>query len=193
MCGIVGYTGHRPARPLLLEGLSALEYRGYDSAGITVGHADGTVDTVRSVGNLAALREAVAERVPAGAGAGTLEDDPTAGLGHTRDQALYGRAVIAVVLDRVHHPPAGFPGNMLQRMDQWQGELALLDIEPAASSVIPELRLDFSRAHHAMTSIARGRPGRRRSLPRSSRRTTIAWIELGVPSRSFAISRIEGP
>jgi glutamine---fructose-6-phosphate transaminase (isomerizing) len=84
MCGIVGYTGARPARPLLLDGLSALEYRGYDSAGIAVGRADGTVDTVRSVGNLAALRAAVAERVPAGAGALAVEEEPTAGLGHTR-------------------------------------------------------------------------------------------------------------
>jgi glutamine---fructose-6-phosphate transaminase (isomerizing) len=84
MCGIVGYTGGRPASPLLLDGLSALEYRGYDSAGIAVGHADGSVDTVRSVGNLAALRAAVGERVPAGAGTLPLRDEPTAGLGHTR-------------------------------------------------------------------------------------------------------------
>ena len=36
MCGIVGYTGGRPAAPILLDGLSRLEYRGYDSAGIAV-------------------------------------------------------------------------------------------------------------------------------------------------------------
>ena len=36
MCGIVGYVGSRPARDLLLDGLSRLEYRGYDSAGISV-------------------------------------------------------------------------------------------------------------------------------------------------------------
>jgi glucosamine--fructose-6-phosphate aminotransferase (isomerizing) len=86
MCGIVGYTGRRPCRPLLLDGLSALEYRGYDSAGIAVCHADGTVDTVRSVGNLAALRAAVAEHVPAvaGDGDGAFTDEPQAGIGHTR-------------------------------------------------------------------------------------------------------------
>src|SRR4051794_27917909 len=85
MCGIVGYTGARPCRPLLLDGLSALEYRGYDSAGIAVCR-DGTVDTVRSVGNLAALRAAVAEHIPAGPVAGdvALADEPTAGIGHTR-------------------------------------------------------------------------------------------------------------
>jgi glucosamine--fructose-6-phosphate aminotransferase (isomerizing) len=78
MCGIVGYTGRRPARPLLLEGLSALEYRGYDSAGIAVAETDGAVDTVRAVGNLAALRE----RVPVAVGAPV--EEPTVGIGHTR-------------------------------------------------------------------------------------------------------------
>ncbi len=34
MCGIVGYIGLRPARPILIEGLKRLEYRGYDSAGV---------------------------------------------------------------------------------------------------------------------------------------------------------------
>ena len=64
MCGIVGYTGVRPAQPLLLDGLSALEYRGYDSAGIATVSADGEVLTTRAVGNLAALRARVAECVP---------------------------------------------------------------------------------------------------------------------------------
>ena len=44
MCGIVGYVGGRPVRELLLEGLSKLEYRGYDSAGISV-IADGRIES----------------------------------------------------------------------------------------------------------------------------------------------------
>lgn len=41
MCGIVGFTGKRPAAPILLDGLSKLEYRGYDSAGLAVPQARG--------------------------------------------------------------------------------------------------------------------------------------------------------
>ena len=58
MCGIVGYVGRREVRPLLLSGLEHLEYRGYDSAGISV--LDGSrIDAVRAVGNLTALRSAI--------------------------------------------------------------------------------------------------------------------------------------
>jgi glucosamine--fructose-6-phosphate aminotransferase (isomerizing) len=58
MCGIVGYVGSRAARPLLLGGLEKLEYRGYDSAGISV-LEDDHIEAVRAVGNLSALRAAM--------------------------------------------------------------------------------------------------------------------------------------
>ena len=58
MCGIVGYVGDRPCRDLLIAGLEKLEYRGYDSAGVSV-ISDGEIDSVRAVGNLANLRAAV--------------------------------------------------------------------------------------------------------------------------------------
>jgi glucosamine--fructose-6-phosphate aminotransferase (isomerizing) len=61
MCGIVGYVGPREARPLLLAGLEKLEYRGYDSAGISVLN-DGKIDAIRAVGNLSALRAALEAR-----------------------------------------------------------------------------------------------------------------------------------
>ena len=61
MCGIVGYVGARPVREQLLAGLEKLEYRGYDSAGISVLNGD-AVESVRAVGNLQALRAAIAAR-----------------------------------------------------------------------------------------------------------------------------------
>src|SRR6266545_1383691 len=57
VCGIIGYVGPREAKPLLIQGLERLEYRGYDSAGIVL-REDDTLDYVRAVGNLANLKEA---------------------------------------------------------------------------------------------------------------------------------------
>ena len=79
MCGIVGYVGNRQAAEFLLDGLSKLEYRGYDSAGIAV-YEDGEIRIEKSVGRLAALREQIKGRVPVG----------TLGIGHTR-WATHGR------------------------------------------------------------------------------------------------------
>jgi glucosamine--fructose-6-phosphate aminotransferase (isomerizing) len=83
MCGIVGFAGHVPCRELLLAGLERLEYRGYDSAGIATADVTGSVETVRAVGNLAALRAAVRERVPA-VGGPAADPVATLGIGHTR-------------------------------------------------------------------------------------------------------------
>lgn len=70
MCGIIGYTGTKDATKIILDGLAALEYRGYDSAGVSLG---GVV--VKTVGKVAALRDAVtAAGLPA----------VTTGIGHTR-------------------------------------------------------------------------------------------------------------
>ena len=93
MCGIVGYVGKRPCRDLLIAGLEKLEYRGYDSAGISL-LTDGEIDTVRAVGNLANLREAVGlvgDEPVSGPGAVAVAAPPARiGLGHTR-WATHGR------------------------------------------------------------------------------------------------------
>src|SRR6476620_5067562 len=90
MCGIVGYVGDRPCRDLLIAGLEKLEYRGYDSAGVSVISDDG-IKSVRAVGNLANLREAVERQSPNGSGPVAVAERPaTTGLGHTR-WATHGR------------------------------------------------------------------------------------------------------
>jgi glucosamine--fructose-6-phosphate aminotransferase (isomerizing) len=87
MCGIVGFTGSRSCRELLLTGLERLEYRGYDSAGLSL-CVDGTVDSVHAVGNLSYLREAVAARDERSGVA--VAETATTGIGHTR-WATHGR------------------------------------------------------------------------------------------------------
>ena len=57
MCGIVGFTGREQAAPILLDGLSKLEYRGYDSAGIAVRDGENSVDIVKAKGRLKILAE----------------------------------------------------------------------------------------------------------------------------------------
>ncbi|MCZ7648863.1 MAG: glutamine--fructose-6-phosphate transaminase (isomerizing) [Planctomycetota bacterium] len=79
MCGIVGYTGPGKAAPFVLDGLSRLEYRGYDSAGIALLLKD-RLEIVRVVGRVAELRAKLGER---GGGAHTA-------IGHTR-WATHGR------------------------------------------------------------------------------------------------------
>ncbi|MBR3281805.1 MAG: glutamine--fructose-6-phosphate transaminase (isomerizing) [Ruminococcus sp.] len=75
MCGIVGFTGDLQAAPILLDGLSKLEYRGYDSAGIAVRDGDGDTEIVKAKGKLEELKKM------------TNNGDAvngTCGIGHTR-------------------------------------------------------------------------------------------------------------
>lgn len=74
MCGIIGFTGQESCSEILVDGLAALEYRGYDSAGIAVQGASG-IEIVKSAGKLEALRRKITEY-------GTIGG--TCGIGHTR-------------------------------------------------------------------------------------------------------------
>ena len=95
MCGIVGYVGHRDASEIVIGGLQRLEYRGYDSAGISVRVAD-NFKTIRAVGAVAKLELA-------------LEQEPlsgTVGIGHTR-WATHGEPAI-----RNAHPHTSNGGRL---------------------------------------------------------------------------------
>ena len=75
MCGIVGFTGSQQAAPILLDGLSKLEYRGYDSAGLAVRDQDKETEIVKAKGRLKVLMEKT-NNGKAMVG--------TCGIGHTR-------------------------------------------------------------------------------------------------------------
>ncbi len=90
MCGIIGYTGGRLCKPFLIGGLERLEYRGYDSAGISLIDGD-ELEVVRAVGNLSVLKQV----------AGLNGSPATTGIGHTR-WATHGRPSEANA-----HPLAG--------------------------------------------------------------------------------------
>jgi glucosamine--fructose-6-phosphate aminotransferase (isomerizing) len=96
MCGIIGYVGSREAKPLLLNGLRRLEYRGYDSAGIAL-REDHGLDYVRAVGNLQHLVDA----------AGPNGSVTRHGLGHTR-WATHG-----AVTEQNAHPLVGCQASKL--------------------------------------------------------------------------------
>ena len=95
MCGIVGYVGHNQAQPFLLSGLAALEYRGYDSAGLAVVSDSGELRSIRRKGRVAVLAQAA-------------QDDPmqgSTGIAHTR-WATHG-----VPSERNAHPFRDCSGN----------------------------------------------------------------------------------
>ncbi|MFN8464947.1 MAG: glutamine--fructose-6-phosphate transaminase (isomerizing) [Caldilineaceae bacterium] len=97
MCGIVGYVGPKPAAPIVLNGLQQLEYRGYDSAGVAVMAADGTVQVRREAGKLGNLSATLAREPVEG----------TTAVGHTR-WATHGPAT-----QRNAHPHSSPDGRFV--------------------------------------------------------------------------------
>jgi glutamine---fructose-6-phosphate transaminase (isomerizing) len=182
MCGIVGYVGQREVRPLLLAGLEKLEYRGYDSAGISVLNGD-RIDTVRAVGNLSALREALAAAGGA-ASAGESEaavavaDPPGTGIGHTR-WATHGRVTEENAhphfdtADRIHIVVNGIVENYIELKERLTAEGARFtsetDVEVIAhlgadhyeGDLVEAVRAAYLglRGHYAFVAMSLDEPG----------------------------------
>jgi glutamine---fructose-6-phosphate transaminase (isomerizing) len=176
VCGIVGYVGERPCRDLLLAGLERLEYRGYDSAGLSL-LADGRIDSVRAVGNLQFLKNAVEQHTAAG-GVATAESTATTGIGHTR-WATHGRVTEANAHphydndDRVHIALNGIVENFAPLREQLQAEGAIFTSETDAEVVahliarrydgdlVEAVRRAYSelRGHYAFVAMHANEPG----------------------------------
>jgi glucosamine--fructose-6-phosphate aminotransferase (isomerizing) len=169
MCGIIGYVGPRECRDLLLEGLRRLEYRGYDSAGVSV-LADDVVGSVHAVGNLQKLRDAVAQSN------GHLHG--TTGVGHTR-WATHGRVTEANAhphsdtSNRVHIVLNGIVENwtdLRERLEAVGAEFSSdTDAEVVAHLIAQHLNGDLTEAvrqaynelkgHYAFVAMSADHPG----------------------------------
>jgi glucosamine--fructose-6-phosphate aminotransferase (isomerizing) len=178
MCGIVGYVGGRPCRELLLEGLEKLEYRGYDSAGVSI-LEDGRIDSVRAVGNLSFLREAVEARDSETAGGvATATQELNTGIGHTR-WATHGRVTEENAhphfdtAGRVHIVLNGIVENHVQLRDRLAAEGAQFTSETDAEVVAHLISSHYEgdlvaavraalaelRGHYAFVAMAADQPG----------------------------------
>ncbi len=182
MCGIVGYVGPRTVRDLLMQGLEQLEYRGYDSAGISV-LTGGEIDAVRAVGNLSALRSALdgraaAEGAPAPAVALVERPEPGTGIGHTR-WATHGRVTEENAhphydtSDRVHIVVNGIVENYVELKDELMADGAVFTSETDAEVIahlvsvyndgdlIAAVRTAYARlrGHYAFVAMSADEPG----------------------------------
>ncbi|MEA2296826.1 MAG: hypothetical protein QOE86_4465 [Solirubrobacteraceae bacterium] len=190
MCGIVGYVGRKPVQEILLGGLEKLEYRGYDSAGISL-LEDGELRSVRSVGNLSHLRRAVDERA-AGNGAVAVETEPpTTGIGHTR-WATHGRVTEENAHphydtdNRVHVVVNGIVENYLELKQQLLeagaefssetdveviAHLISRELDAGDGSLVDAVRRTYARlrGHYSFVAVAADQPdvlvGARKECP----------------------------
>jgi glucosamine--fructose-6-phosphate aminotransferase (isomerizing) len=177
MCGIVGYVGPRKVRPLLLEGLEKLEYRGYDSAGISVLHGD-RIEAVRAVGNLSALRSAIGGEDQGSSVALAERPTPGTGIGHTR-WATHGRVTQENAhphfdtTDRVHIVVNGIVENYISLKNRLVENGAVFTSETDAEVIahlvaehndgdlVEAVRLAFAelRGHYAFVAMSAEQPG----------------------------------
>jgi glucosamine--fructose-6-phosphate aminotransferase (isomerizing) len=178
MCGIVGYVGPKDIRSVLLEGLEKLEYRGYDSAGISILVGD-RIDAVRSVGNLEHLRNAIDAQAARGGPVALAErPGPQTGIGHTR-WATHGRVSEENAhphfdtTDRVHVVVNGIVENYVALKYKLMEEGAVFTSETDAEVIahliahhnrgdlVEAVRLAYAdlRGHYAFVAVSAEQPG----------------------------------
>jgi glucosamine--fructose-6-phosphate aminotransferase (isomerizing) len=187
VCGIVGYVGRRPVQEILLRGLEKLEYRGYDSAGISIQTED-RLESVRAVGNLSHLKSAVAEASDA-AGVAVLAPPATTGIGHTR-WATHGRVTEENAHphyddeDRVHVVVNGIVENYMELKNELLAAGAVFssetDVEVIAHLIargvdehgfVESVRLAYNRlrGHYSFVAVSADDPevlvGARKECP----------------------------
>ncbi|HEY3906040.1 MAG TPA: glutamine--fructose-6-phosphate transaminase (isomerizing) [Streptosporangiaceae bacterium] len=163
MCGIVGYAGDRQALGIVLEGLSRLEYRGYDSAGVAV-LDDGKISFEKRAGKLGNLTTALAQNPPL---------PGTVGLGHTR-WATHGAPT-----DPNAHPHTDCDGHLavvhngiIENFAELREELKAAghymtsetDTELVAHLLEDEMNLPEARGVRGVVPPQAGQNGRRHSL-----------------------------
>jgi glutamine---fructose-6-phosphate transaminase (isomerizing) len=169
VCGIIGYVGPRECRDLLMEGLRRLEYRGYDSAGLSVVR-NGSVGSVHAVGNLEQLRNAVAKTN------GHLSG--STGIGHTR-WATHGRVThenahphsdttgrVHIVLNGIVENWTELRDRLLESGAEFTSEtdaevVAHLIAEYFDGDLVEAVRLAYNdlRGHYAFVAMSADTPG----------------------------------
>jgi glutamine---fructose-6-phosphate transaminase (isomerizing) len=169
MCGIVGYTGARPALGIVLDGLRRLEYRGYDSAGVAV-VADGRLLVEKRAGKLANLDKALADtHQPIGEG--------TTGIGHTR-WATHGGPT-----DRNAHPHLSMDGRIAVIHNGIIENFARLRAELEASGVEFASDTDTECVAHLLSREVGGGASLTEAMRRVCNRLAGAFTILAVDAQ----------
>lgn len=174
MCGIIGYSGRRPAAPLLLDGLARLEYRGYDSAGLALVDAAG-LTVYKRQGRLSVLKEAVKGK-----------DLPQrTGIGHTR-WATHGRPS-----DANAHPHVSRQGRYAVVHNGIIENYAALRAELEAEGVCFRSETDTEVVAHLLERGGEDDPiaAVRRTLPRLRGTYALGIVCADRPGELFAVCK----
>ncbi len=171
MCGIVGYIGPKDAADVILNGLKRLEYRGYDSAGIAVVHANGEIETQRAVGKLSQL-------------AARLETSPLQGhigIGHTR-WATHGG-----VTENNAHPHLGMNGHVAVVHNGIIENYATLRREMKQEGIVFASETDTEVVAHLVEGTLAGTTDLatavRRALPQIEGASAFVFLSVDQPDR----------